>query len=134
MSVVALSAPSTAFGGLSGLAIPASGTTLAGNTGFTVPNNGLVMIVAFIGASGAGNWQFLTQRGASQPAAIAVSNSTNYIFGPFDPVLYSDSAGLLNVTTSVVTGNSVAAYVLQSTASFRAVHNPFQNNLTLPDS
>lgn len=134
MSLLALSAPATTLGGISGLSVPASGTALTGNTGFTVPNNGTVMVIVFVGASGAGNLQFLTQRGASQPAAIAVSNSTNYVFGPFDPNLYSDVNGLLNATLSVVTGNSVSAYVLASTVGFRATHNPFENVLTAADS
>lgn len=134
MSVVALSAPSTTLGGVGGLAIPASGTTLAGNTGFTVPNNGAVYVIVFVGASGAGNVQFLTQRGANQPAAVAVSNSTNYIFGPFDPALYSDGSGLLNATVSVVTGNSVSAFVWPTQLGFRGVHNPFENTLTAADS
>lgn len=134
MALLALSAPATSLAGVSGLTIPASGTSLATFTGFTVPNNGLVAVIVFVGASGAGNLQFLTQRGASQPAAIAVANSTNYIFGPFDPNLYSDVNGLLNATLSVVTGNSVNAYVLPTTAGFRATHNPFENNLTFADS
>jgi len=134
MTTLALTAPATTFGGVSGLAIAASGTSLATFAGFSVPNNGAVMLIVWVGASGAGNLQFLTQRGQTQPAAIAVANSTNYIFGPFDPALYSDGGGLLQATISVVTGNSVAAYALASTASFRAVHNPFQNVLTSADS
>lgn len=127
------------FGLTAGTALTAAAeTSLATFTGFQFPNNpaGLVVVHLVVGASGAGNVTFTAQQG-SQPAAIAVANSSAYFFGPFDPSVYSDPTGTVFATISVVTGNSVGVYLLGSPGltllttfggnqGNRALHNPFE--------
>lgn len=111
-------------------ALPASETSLGANTGVTFPNDpdGLVVCRIVIGASGAGNATLLGNLGAAN-VVKALSNSTIYIWGPFDPAVYSNNAGLVQINFSVQTGNSVGVYLLPALhplASYRALHNPFQ--------
>lgn len=111
-------------------ALPAAETALSANTGVTFPNDpeGLVICRIVIGASGAGNATLLGQLGAAN-VVKALSNSNVYLWGPFDPALYSNSAGLVQINFSVLTGNSVGVYLLPALhplASYRALHNPFE--------
>lgn len=132
MTLLALSAATTnitdpTFGTT---ALPASETALSTNTGATFPNSpeGLVVCRIVIGASGAGNATLLGQAGAAN-VVKALSNSSIYLWGPFDPALYSNSAGLVQINFSVQTGNSIGVYLLPALhplASFRALHNPFE--------
>lgn len=129
MSLLALSAPVNSIsgppggGGITGVTLPASETALTGNTGFTVPNNGAVLVRVVIGASGAGTIQFVCQKtveGVLMPLTAfqqSLANSTVYIFGPFRPSEFNDANGLLNANLSVVTGNSVGAYILPGNVS-----------------
>jgi hypothetical protein len=111
-------------------ALPAAETALTGNTGVTFPNDpdGLVVVRIVIGGAGAGNATIVGNLGAAN-VVKAVSNSTIYIWGPFDPSLYSNNAGLVQINFSVVTGNSAGVYLLPALhplTTMRALHNPFQ--------
>ena len=129
MTLLALSAPATSItgppggGGITGITLPAAETSLGSNTGFTVPNNGAVLVRVVIGSAGAGTIQFICQKtieGVSLPLTAfqqSLSNSTVYIFGPFRPSEFNDVNGLLNANLSVVTGNSVGAYILPGSVS-----------------
>ena len=129
MALLALSAPSTAIagppggGGITGLILPAAETALTGFTGFTVPNNGSVLVRVVIGAAGAGTIQFVCQKsieGVAMPLTAfqqSLANSTVYLFGPFRPSEFNDVNNLLNANLSVVTGNSVGAYILPGSVS-----------------
>jgi len=122
---------------LVGSSLPAGETSLAGMTGFTFVNIPNAVIRLITGASGACNVQFLISqvaklKGVAQPAAIAVANSKEVLFGPFDPTIYNAApTGLVTATISVVTGNSVGVY-LQPLATAGQVlttsslHNPFE--------
>jgi hypothetical protein len=114
----------------------AQGATEAGNlatgssTGFTFPNTpaGLVIVRFVTGSGGTGSLQFIATVGAN-PAAITVANSTTYLFGPFDPAVYSSVAGIVTATISNYTVNSVGVYILPASvpvAGFRATHNPLE--------
>lgn len=129
VTLLALAAPTTAItgppggGGITGIVLPAAETSLGTNTGFTVPNNGAVLVRVVVGAAGTGTIQFVCQKtieGVSlQLTAFqqTLANSTVYIFGPFRPSEFNDVNGLLNANLSVVTGNSVGAYILPGTVS-----------------
>lgn len=138
MANLALGLPTKALGGITAVAglQPAAETALGANTGFTFSNNGLVLVRLVVGASGAGNLQFVATVG-SQPAVIAVANSSVYIFGPFDPAVYSDSTGTVTGTLSVQTGNSVGVYSVPASMwirTYRGLHNPFQTVQGATDS
>ena len=100
--------------GTTALTLGSSGTqALTGFTGVQFVNNGLMFLVVYTGASGAGN---VTQNfgrtiegSIPAPKVQAISNSTNYILGPWSP---SDFTGLTYIDFSVVTGNSVTLYEL----------------------
>src|SRR5215813_9306602 len=130
MANLALGAPTRTLGGITAVTglQAASETSLGANTGFTFANNGLVLVHYCVGASGAGNVQFTATTG-SNPAVIATTNNASYWWGPFDPAVYSDMAGLCLATVSVNTGNSVAAYYLPAGTmlrTYRALHYPFE--------
>jgi hypothetical protein len=125
--------------------LPASETALTGFTGFQFPNNpaGLVIVHLVVGSAGTGSLQFIAQVG-SNPAAITVANSSSYLFGPFDPSIYSDPTGTVFATLSVVTGNSVGIYLLNNPGQtlltafgqnegFRALHNPLEMTVGATD-
>jgi hypothetical protein len=113
---------------LAGTVLPAAETALTGKTGFQFQNNpaGAVVVRIVVGASGAGNLQLVAATGA-QPSVVALANSTTYIFGPFDPAVFSSPTGLVQATLTVVTGNSVGIYLLPGQTGFRALHNPFES-------
>lgn len=117
MTTLALPAASVNLGsGITGFTIPAAETALASNTGFSIPNDGRTVIHICVGASGAGNLSMVIQRQVEgvTPAAVvvALSNSTQYLFGPFSVQDFNDVNGLLQCTLSVQTGNSVGGYHL----------------------
>lgn len=120
MTTLALSAPTTSIASNNaiGTVLPTSETALSSNAGFSFPNNGAVLLRVCIGSSGAGNLSLVVQRlvEQEQPAAIviALSNSTNYIFGPFSPGDFNDVNGLFQGLLSVQTGNSVGVYKLNA--------------------
>lgn len=104
--------------GTSALTLGTSGTPLTGNTGVQFANNGLLFLVVYTGASGAGN---ITQNfGRTVEGAIpapkvqAIVNSTNYILGNWSPSDFTaqDGTGMTYLDFSVVTGNSVTLYQL----------------------
>lgn len=105
--------------GPSGLLLPAAGAqALTGFTGVQFVNNGMVFLVAYIGAAGAGNVQSNIGRkvqGQPYPAATlqaAVANSSNYLFGPWSAADFTqlDGSGNAWIDFSVVAGNSVTLY------------------------
>jgi hypothetical protein len=104
--------------GTSALTLASSGTPLTGNTGVSFVNNGLMFLVIYTGASGAGNvtQNFGRTVEGSAPAAKvqAIANSTNYILGPWSPSDFTaqDGTGNTYIDFSVVTGNSVTLYEL----------------------
>jgi hypothetical protein len=118
---------------LAGTALPATeGTSLASNTGLMFTNTpaGLVVVRVVVGASGAGNATFTNTAGGAN-RVVALSNSSVYILGPFDPAVYSNTSGVVNCAFSVVTGNSAGLYWVPANYPFgtmRALHDPF--NLT----
>jgi len=138
MAVLALTAASVYISDVtlaSGVTLPASENALTGKTGVTFPNQpaGAVVLRVVVGGAGAGN---VTVNGQNKNPnkVIAVSNSTVYIFGPFDPALYSDQSGLVHVDFSVVTGNSVGVYripaiagVVTTVGASSTLHNPFES-------
>ena len=104
--------------GTSPITLGSSGTALAANTGVSFSNNGLMFLAVYIGSSGAGNLTFNIGRTVEGqvPAAIvvALSNSTNYLFGPWSPTDFTaqDGSGLTYFDFGVSTGNSVTLYQL----------------------
>lgn len=115
---------------LTGTALPAAETTsLAASTGLSFTNapEGLVVVRLTVGAAGAGNATFSLANGGTR--VVAVANSTNYVFGPFDPAVYSNSVGAVNCALSVVAGNAAGLYLVPAGVAFatmRALHNPFE--------
>lgn len=126
MANLVLSAPTTTLAGspgagtIAGLVLPASeATSITGSpTAITVPNNGAVLVRICVGASGTGTIQFIEQYAISG-ATLAVttfqqtlSNSTNYVFGPFAPSRFNDVNGLLNMqgTLLAASGNTINVY------------------------
>jgi hypothetical protein len=105
--------------GTAGLVLPATGAqTLATFTGVSFTNNGLMFLAVYIGSSGAGNLTFNIGRTvegqAPAPIVVALSNSTNYLFGPWSPTDFTaqDGSGLTYFDFSVSTGNSATLYQL----------------------
>jgi hypothetical protein len=86
MSLLALSAASTTFGGVAGLAIGAipatAGTAISGNTGFTVPWAPGLIIVIWSGSSGAGACQLVNPASTWTGASITVAANGAGVFGP----------------------------------------------------
>jgi hypothetical protein len=130
MALLALTAPVNAItgppggGGITGIVLPAAEAgVLTGFTGFTMPNNGAALVRIVVGAAGTGTIQFVCQKsieGVLLPLTAfqqTLANSTVYIFGPFRPSEFNDANGLLNANLSVVTGNTVGAYVLPGNVS-----------------
>ncbi len=123
--------PLTAANGVYAQGATESGNLATGSsTGFTFPNvpAGLVIVRFVTGSAGTGSLQFIATVG-SNPAAITVANSTTYLFGPFDPAVYSNAAGVVSATISNYTGNYVGVYILPASAppaGFRATHNPLE--------
>jgi hypothetical protein len=110
--------------GPSGLTLPAAGAqSLATFSGVNFVNNGSVFLVVYVGAAGAGNIQSNIGRkvqGQTYPATtlqVALSNSTNYLFGPWsvNDFTQTDGTGLTWIDFSVITGNSVTLYQLVPT-------------------
>jgi hypothetical protein len=118
---------------LAGTALPATeGTSVSSGTGlmFTNSPEGLVVVRITVGASGAGNATFTNTNGGANKV-VALSNSTTYILGPFDPETYSNASGIVNCALSVVTGNAAGLYWVPANypfAAMRGLHDPF--NLT----
>ena len=93
--------------------------SLSGFTGFQFSNNGLLWIVLYIGSGGAGN---LTQNfgrkiesAIAAPPVVAVSASTNYLFGnwsPYDFTAQDGSGNTLFDLSGTQTTNSVTLYQL----------------------
>lgn len=142
MTLLALGTPSTylvdyAFTGTS-LVLPASETALSANTGCTFVNSpeDKIILRVVVGSSGAGNATILGQNGASNKV-VAVANSKIYLLGPFDPALYSNASGLVQVNFSVQTGNSVGVYILPAVSNvltgYRGLHNPFEMTVGASD-
>jgi hypothetical protein len=107
--------------GPAGLTLPTAGAqTLATFTGVNFVNNGQMFLAVYIGAAGACNIQSNIGRkvqGQAYPASTlqaALSNSTNYLFGPWSATDFTqpDGTGLTWIDFSVVTGNSVTLYQL----------------------
>jgi len=111
----------TNFPGTGGSTLPASGTSLAtASPGVQFVNNGSMVLLVYVGASGAGN---ATQNFGRQiesetpaPVVVALSNSTNYWLGPWSPKDFTaiDGTGMTYIDFSVVTGNSVTLYQLNA--------------------
>ena len=109
----------TACTGTTALTLGSSGTqALTGFTGVQFVNNGLMFLVVYTGASGAGNvtqnFGRTVEGSIPAPKVQAISNSTNYILGPWSPSDFTaqDGTGLTYIDFSVVTGNSVTLYEL----------------------
>ena len=118
--------------------LPASETALSANTGCTFVNSpeDAVVLRVVVGASGAGNATVLGQNGVSNKV-VAVANSTIYLLGPFDPALYSNASGLVQVNFSVQTGNSVGVYILPHPnnvlTGYKSLHNPLEMTVGATD-
>lgn len=106
--------------GTQGMVLGATGAqSLSGFTGFQFTNNGLLFVALYVGSSGAGN---LTQNfgrkieGAiAAPPTVALTASTNYLFGPWSPSDFTiqDGTGLTGFDLSgTQTLNSVTLYQL----------------------
>lgn len=112
-------------------ALPA-GTSPAGNTGFTFRNtpHGQVYAVINMGST-ATNYTIVGQNGAASVGPKALTVSVPNVIGPFDPALYSNSAGLVEIDLSQVTGiTGVAAVIFPAgtpVPTYDALHNPFES-------
>jgi hypothetical protein len=141
MALLALTAPTGYIADATlaaGIILPASETSLASNTGLTFPNSpsGLVLLRVVVGSGGAGNLTFVSPSNSSNNVVTAVANSTSYLFGPFSQALFGNSAGLVQVNFSVVTGNSAGVYLIDAAtplAAYRTLHNPFEKVAGTPD-
>lgn len=116
-----------------------AGTSPSGNTGFTFRNtpHGQVSVVVNMGST-ASNYTVVGQNGAANVGPSALTVSVPNVLGPFDPALYSTSAGLVQINLSSVTGiTGVAAVIIPSggpPAGFDALHNPFESTDGATDS
>lgn len=102
---------------------------LSNYTGLTVPWVRNLMLVIFVGASGAGNATFVCPSYGSN-IVIALSNWTTYLFGPLNSGALVNSSGLVQVNMSVFTGNSVAAYI---PPGGNALHMPMEQAAGVAD-
>lgn len=119
-------------------ALPA-GTSPSGNTGFTFVNSPRGQVYAVINmGSTASNYTVVGVGGASSVGPKALTVSVPNVIGPFDPALYSSSAGLVTINLSSVTGiTGVAAVIMPAGAAppgFSALHNPFESTAGANDS
>lgn len=105
--------------GPQGLTFPSSGAqALTGFTGVNWVNNGQMFLAVYIGSGGACNIQSNIGRkiqSQAYPASTiqaALSNSTNYLFGPWsvNDFTQTDGTGLTWIDFSAVAGNSVTLY------------------------
>lgn len=107
MSRLALTGP-IVLPGPQGIILPAAGVqTVGANTGISwAGNNGLMYIALYIPASYTGNLvQNLGRKVGGQlpvPITVALTASTNYLFGPWDANDYTqqDGTGLTNFDLS----------------------------------
>lgn len=105
-----------ALTGTKAITFAAAGATSVTNPGVQFQNNGLMFLYVSIGASGAGNITMnfgRTVEGAiPAPVVVAVSNSTNYLLGPWSPTDFTaqDGTGFTYIDFSVITGNAVTLY------------------------
>lgn len=108
-----------------------AGTAPTGKTGFTFRNTprGEVAAVVNMGST-ATNYTVIGQNGAANIGPSALTVSVPNVLGPFDPALYSNSAGLVEIDLSQVTGiTGVAAVIMPAggpPAGFSALHSPFE--------
>jgi len=108
-----------------------AGSSVAGKTGFTFRNTprGQVFAVINMGST-ATNYTIVGQNGAASVGPSALTVSVPNVIGPFDPALYSNSSGLVEIDLSQVTGITGVAAVIMTSAGppsgFDALHNPFQ--------
>jgi hypothetical protein len=105
--------------GTAGMVLDTSGAqSLTGVTGVQFTNNGELFLAVYVGSAGAGNFTQNFGRGIEgvipDPIVAALADSTNYLFGPWDPDDFTqqDGTGLTTFDFSVVTGNSVTLYQL----------------------
>jgi hypothetical protein len=132
MSLLALSTPSVKVPDptFTTPALPA-GTSPGANTGFTFPNtpHGLVYAVVNMGSTAA-NYTVVGQNGNASVGPKALTVSVPNVIGPFDPALYSNSSGLVQINLSSVTGiTGVAAVIMPAgtpITTFDELHNPFE--------
>lgn len=89
--------------GSKGIVLPAAGVQTVGtNAGISFTNNGLMFIALYIPGSYTGN--FVQNFGRTiegqlpAPITVALTASTNYLFGPWSPMDYTaqDGTGLTN--------------------------------------
>lgn len=119
-------------------ALPA-GSSVAGKTGFTFRNTprGQVFAVIQMGST-ATNYTIVGQNGAASVGPSALTVSVPNVIGPFDPDLYSNSSGLVEIDLSQVTGiTGVAAVIMPvgaETVTYSAAHNPFESTDGATDS
>jgi hypothetical protein len=108
-----------AFPGVAGATFATAGAvSLATFTGVQFINSGNMILYVSVGAAGAGN---VTQNIGRKvqgitpiEPAVAVANSTNYFFGPWNvnDFTQQDGSGMTFIDFSVVTGNAVTLYQL----------------------
>lgn len=139
MSVLALSAATDTYPDptFTNTSLP-FGSSPSGKTGFTFPNNpaGLVYAVINMGSTGS-NFTVVGQMGASNVGPTALTVSVPNIIGPFDPSKFSDSAGLVHVNLSSVTGvTGIGVVIIPAKSGFYSnpLHNPLESVAGAPDS
>lgn len=106
------------FPGTAGMTFAAAGaTSLATFTGVQFTWSPYLALYVSVGSSGAGNVTQQIGRKVQNIAPpeppVAVSNSTNYWFGPWDDdFMQQDGSSMMFIDFSVVTGNAVTLYQL----------------------
>lgn len=106
--------------GTKGIVLPTSGVqTVGSNTGVSFTNNGRQFLAIYVSSGGAGNLTMNLGRTVEgqvpAPIVVALSASTNYLFGPFSPADFTaqDGTGLTNFDLSgTQTSNTVTLYEL----------------------
>jgi hypothetical protein len=110
------------FPGPAGAVFAAAGAvSLATFTGVQFVNSGQMILYVSVGSAGAGNVTENIGRKiqgiAPAEPPVAVSNSTNYVFGPWSAAdfMQQDGSGMMFIDFSQVTGNAVTLYQLVPT-------------------
>lgn len=134
MALQALATPSVYWPDptFTSLVVP-TGTAYSGSTfGLTFPNvpAGLVALLVLT-QTGATTVTVTAFHGSTAINAVSLATlATNYLIGPFDPAVYSDTAGLVHVVFGTGANvNTVLPVILPASAplvTMRATHCPLE--------
>jgi len=132
MTVQALGTPTVYFPDptYATIAMPTGTAYTGGGLTFLNYPAGLVALM-ILTQTGAVTVTVAAQRGTTGVSAVSMGTAVKYyLVGPFDPVTYSDTAGLVHVTFSVDANiNTVLAVILPAATpalTMRAAHCPME--------